>query len=337
MSSNRQAGPVTTPLTAPGGSDWIRPLGATGLPVSAVAVGGSPLGSMPEVFGHALSYDDGVALAAYALDSPVRVIDTANGYSDGESERRIGAAIAARGGLPADFLVATKVDAQGRDYSGARVRASVAESQQRLGLDHLPLVYLHDPEQHDFAELSAPGGAVATLMALRDEGVIGHVGLAGGNVHEMARYLDLGGFEVLLVHNRWTLVDRSATDLIAQAEQSGIAIVNAAIYGGGLLAAPRGGSTTYGYRPAPEATLRAVAAMDRLCTEHGTDLATAALQASVRDPRVAMTVVGLSRPSRLDALVTAVAQDLPADLFTALEDLLPARDHWLDHRPEETS
>ncbi len=90
------------------------------------------------------------------------------------------------------------------------MRASVAESKQRLGLDHLPLVYLHDPEYHDFDELSAPGGAVDTLMELRDEGEIGHVGLAGGTVQEMSRYLDLGGFEVLLVHNRWTLVDRSA-------------------------------------------------------------------------------------------------------------------------------
>ena len=321
-------------MTAPGRTDWVRPLGSTALPVTAVAVGGAPLGSMPENFGHEVSYDDGVALAAYVLDSPVRVLDTANGYSGGESERRIGAAIAARGGLPADFLVTTKVDARGRDYSGARVRASVAESKQRLGLDTLPLVFLHDPEFHDFDELAAPGGAVETLMALREEGEIGHVGLAGGPVQEMARYLDLGGFEVLLVHNRWTLVDHSAAELIEQAEQAGVALVNAAVYGGGLLAQPQGGSTTYGYRPAHAATLEAVAAMDQLCREAGTDLATAALQASVRDPRVAMTVVGLSRPARLDALVGSLAADLPESLFEALADLLPSRDHWLDFQQD---
>lgn len=314
-------------------SNWVRPLGTTNLPVTAVAVGGSPLGSMPEIFGQEVSYDDGVALAAYVLDSPVRVLDTANGYSDGESERRIGAAVANRGGLPADFLVATKVDARGRDYSAARVRASVAESQQRLGLDHLPLVYLHDPEQHDFDSLAGPGGAVEALMALRDEGVVGHVGLAGGAVQEMSRYLALGGFEVLLVHNRWTLVDRSATDLIAQAEELGVAVVNAAVYGGGLLAKP-GSTTKYGYREASPVTLAAVEAMARLCVEHGTDLATAALQASVRDPRVTMTVVGLSRPSRLDSLVAALEVDLPDDLFDQLADRLPSRDHWLDFRQD---
>jgi D-threo-aldose 1-dehydrogenase len=319
-------------VTAPGSEDWVRPLGGTGLSVTAVAVGGAPLGSMPENFGHEVSYDDGVALAAYVLDSPVRVLDTSNGYSGGESERRIGAAIAQRGGLPEDFLLATKVDARGKDYSGARVRASVAESQERLGLDHLPLVYLHDPEYHDFDELSAPGGAVDTLMMLREEGVIGHVGLAGGTVQEMQRYLALGGFEVLLVHNRWTLVDRSATELVAQAEDLGVAVVNAAVYGGGILAKP-GSTTKYGYREASPQTLAAVEAMRGVCAEHGTDLATAALQASVRDPRVSTTVVGLSRPARLDALVASLGADLPDALFDALEELCPPREHWLDFQP----
>lgn len=319
-------------MTAPGRPDWVRPLGSTGLQVTAVAVGGASLGSTPENVGHEVGYEGGVALVEHVLASPVRVLDTANGYGGGESERRIGAGIARYGGLPADFLVTTKVDARDADYSGDRVRASVAESKQRLGLDTLPLVFLHDPEFHDFDELSAPGGAVATLLRLRDEGEIGHLGLAGGTVQEMARYLALGGFEVLLVHNRWTLVDHSAAELIDQAEEAGVALVNAAIYGGGLLANPRGGSTSYGYRPAHPATLRAVAAMDRLCSEAGTDLATAALQASVRDPRVATTVVGLSRPRRLDGLVSALATDLPDDLFDALADLLPSRDHWLDSR-----
>jgi D-threo-aldose 1-dehydrogenase len=316
-------------MSAPGSADWLRPLGSTGLTVSAVTVGGAPLGSMPENFGHELDRGDAVALVAYVLDSPVRVIDTANGYSGGESERRIGAAIAERGGLPPDFLVATKVDAAGRDYSGARVRASVAESKQRLGLDHLPLVFLHDPEGHDFAELSGPGGAVETLMALRAEGEIGHVGLAGGNAPEMQRYLALGGFEALLVHNRWTLVDHSASALLDQAQEAGVAVVNAAIYGGGILAKP-GTTNRYAYREASSATLAAVEAMAALCAEHGTDLATAALQASVRDPRVATTAVGLSSPARLDALLAALEVDLPDRLFDALDELRPAPQHWLE-------
>jgi D-threo-aldose 1-dehydrogenase len=318
-------------MITPESDNWRRPLGPTGLEVTAVTVGGAPLGSMPQNFGKEVAYADGVALAAYVLDSPVRVLDTANGYSAGESERRIGAAIAAHGGLPSDFLITTKVDATGQDYSGARVRASVAESKQRLGLDELPLVFLHDPEFHDWADLTAPGGAVETLMALRDEGEIGHVGLAGGTSQEMSRYLALGGFEVLLVHNRWTLVDQGAAELITQAEELKIPVVNAAIYGGGLLAAPRSGKTTYAYRPAHEETLAAVQAMDRVCTAHGTDLATAALQVSVRDPRVTSTIVGLSSPARLDTLLASLTADLPGDLFEELDSLRPRAELWIDH------
>jgi D-threo-aldose 1-dehydrogenase len=168
-------------------------------------------------------------------------------------------------------------------------------------------------------------------MTLRDEGEIGHVGLAGGQVQQMSRYLALGGFEVLLVHNRWTLVDRSATELIAQAEDDGVAVVNAAIYGGGILAKP-GSTRQYGYRPASEATLRAIDAMADLCQQHGTDLATAALHASVSDPQISTTVVGLSRPSRLDALVDSLSVELPPGLLEELNDLRPVREHWLDFR-----
>jgi D-threo-aldose 1-dehydrogenase len=317
-------------MTSTTGPDWVRPLGSTGLRVSAVCAGGSPLGSMPEAFGYELSYADGVAMVEAILTSPIRWIDTSNGYSDGESERRIGAGLTAAGGLPADFLIATKVDARGRDYSGDRVRASVAESKERLGLPFLPLVYLHDPEQHDFDDIARPGGAVDTLLQLKEEGAIGHVGLAGGDVHVMSRYLALGVFEVLLVHNRWTLVDHSATDLISQAEDLDVAVVNAAIYGGGILANPSGSNQNYGYRPATDETLKAIAAMEQACHEAGTDLATAALQASVNDPRITATIVGMSRPSRLSRIVSSLDAALPPALFEHLGELLPAQHNWLD-------
>lgn len=316
-------------MTTPSSPDWVRPLGATGLDVTALSVGGGPLGSIPVQAGREGAQDDGVALAAYVLGSPCRVLDTSNGYSGGESERRIGAAVALRGGLPDDFLVMTKVDARDGDYSGDRVRASVAESKERLGLDTLPMVFLHDPEYFDFAQMSAPGGAVDTLVRLREEGEIGHVGLAGGPAPEMQRYLALGVFEVLLVHNRWTLVDRSATALLEQAEQAGIPLVNAAVHGGGILGKP-GTTTQYAYREAEPAVFAAVDAMARLCEEHGTTLATAALQASVRDPRVTTTLVGLSSPARLDSLLGSLEEDLPDDLFAGLEALRPAPEHWLE-------
>jgi D-threo-aldose 1-dehydrogenase len=345
---------TTPPLASPAGSAWTRPLGRTGLAVTAVTVGGSPLGSMPQLYGRDVSVDEGVATARATLESPIRSIDTSNGYSDGESERRIGAAIAEVGGVPADFVVMTKVDARGGDYSGDRVRASVDESRARLGLDHLPLVHLHDPENFDFAELSAPGGAVDALVALKESGVVGAIGLAGGRVQEIAKYLALGVFDVLLVHNRWTLLDRSARHLLDEAVDRGMGVLNAAVYGGGILASAGPGSAagsasgsdpgsgsgsagargsapaTYGYRPAPPEILDAVARMHEVCSRHGTDLRTAALQFSLRDDRFASTVVGMSKPSRIGDTLDAASQPLPDDLWAELESLLPPERVWLD-------
>jgi D-threo-aldose 1-dehydrogenase len=322
----------TTDIDIAGGRPWLRPLGATGLTVSAVCVGAAPLGSMPQNFGYEVAEEDGVALVTEILRSPLRFLDTSNGYSGGESERRVGLGIARAGGLPDDFVIATKVDAKEGDYSGARVRASVDESRARLGLDVLPMVYLHDPEFFEFEEIAESGGAVDTLVRLRDDGVIGHLGLAGGDVHEMARYLDLGVFEVVLVHNRWTLVDRSAGDLLDQAAGLGVAVVNAAIYGGGLLAKPGSGSRSYGYRPAAEATLDAVRDLAALCDGFGTDLPSAALAASLRDDRITSTVVGFSRPERIPALLEAARLRLPDEFWSEAEGLLPSRDNWLDFR-----
>jgi D-threo-aldose 1-dehydrogenase len=306
--------------------NWLRPLGSTGLTVSAVCAGGSGLGSMPAVFGYDVTRRQAIELVLRVFDSPLTWIDTSNGYSDGESEIRIGLAIKEHGGLPDGFLVATKVDARDGDYSGARVRASVAESKERLGLDELPLVYLHDPEFHDFDSMR---DAVDTLMQLRADGEIGHVGLAGGDTRELGRYLDLGGFEVLLVHNRWSLVDHSAGEIFSRARSEGIAVVNAAIYGGGILANPAG-ATKYAYREAAPAVLDAVAEMDKACQEYGVDLATAALRHSVDDPGIAGTVVGITKPARVDALEASLAVDLPRDLLNRLGSLLPDRQYWVE-------
>ncbi|TCC30604.1 aldo/keto reductase [Kribbella sindirgiensis] len=306
--------------------NWLRPLGSTGLTVSAVGAGGSGIAGMPAVFGYDVTAQEAVDLVLRVFDSPLTWIDTSNGYGDGSSETRIGQAIREYGGLPEGFLVVTKVDAKDGDYSGARVRASVAESKERLGLDELPLVHLHDPEAHDFESMR---DAVDTLMQLRADGEIGHVGLAGGDTRELSRYLDLGGFEVLLVHNRWSLVDHSAGGIFQRARAEGIAVVNAAVYGGGILANPAG-ATKYAYREAPAAVLQAVAEMDKACQEYGTDLATAALRHSIDDPGIAGTVVGISKPARVDALLAAQDADLPDELLNRLGSLLPDRQYWVE-------
>lgn len=319
-----------TPPVVPEMRWSLQPLGATGLEVSPITLGGAPLGGMPENFGYDVTENDAVAFVRAVLDSDIRTIDTSNGYSSGRSEQRIGRAIAEHGGLPEDVVVITKVDASGSDYSGERVRRSLAESRGRLGIAPLPIVHLHDPEFHDFAQLTGAGGAVAALIEARERGEIGHLGLAGGDVREMARYLELGVFEVVLVHNRWTLVDRSAGPLIERARQLGAAVVNAAVLGGGILVDGAGHKTDYGYRPASPQTLAAIDAMRAVCRRWGTDLATAAIRFSTRDPSIDTTIVGLSKIGRIDPTIAAATIDLPLEFWNELEDLLPAAENWLD-------
>jgi D-threo-aldose 1-dehydrogenase len=311
---------------------WMRPLGATGLQVSALCLGGGPLGSMPRLFGEETPQERGIATVLAALDSPICFIDTSNGYSDGESERRIGEALRRVGGVPEGFVVETKTDPKDGDYSGERARRSVEESMERLGLDRLPMVHLHDPETWEFDDIAGAGGAVQALVDLREQGVVGSIGLAGGDVRIMARYLALEVFDVLLVHNRWTLVDRSAAGVIAEARRQGMGVLNAAVYGGGILAHQQdeGSPTTYGYRPAPRPVLGAVSAMRAVCARYGTDLPTASLQFSIRDDTFASTIVGMSRPERIAPAVAAAQTPLPDDLFAELESLLPAEEFWLD-------
>ncbi|MEJ5943707.1 aldo/keto reductase [Pseudokineococcus basanitobsidens] len=323
-------------MITPEDAAWTRPLGTTGLTVTAIGVGASPLGGLPASDGPGDDRAGGVELVRAVLRSPLRLVDTANGYRD--SERHIGAAITAEGGLPDDVLVPTKVDPLGGDYSGDRVRASLAESRERLGLDHLPLVHLHDPEGWDFDDLSAPGGAVDALVAARESGEVGRIGLAGGDVHQVRRYLDLGVFDVLLVHNRLTLVDRSAEELVEAAVGRGLAVVNAAVYGGGALARQEppadGGTEEYAYRPAHPATAQAIRDLRALCARYGTDLPTAALQHSLRDERVATTLVGMTRVERIDQVLAAAAAEVPEDFWAEAAELVPPREAWVDFQQD---
>ncbi len=223
-------------------------------------------------------------------------------------------------------MLATKADADpvSGDFSGDRVRRSVEESLERLGLDRIQLMYLHDPEFHlSFAEAMAPGGAIAALTQLRDEGVLGHLGVAGGHVLLLADFIATGLLDVVLCHNRFTLIDRSAEPLMEAARQCGVAFVNAAPYGGGILAQGPDAQPRYAYEPAAAAIRDAVLAMQAACSAHGVPLAAAALQFSVRDPRVASTVVGVSDPGRIEETAALMAHHVPDELWAELELLTP--------------
>jgi D-threo-aldose 1-dehydrogenase len=288
---------------------------------------------MPALYGYEVAQERAEATILAAFRSPFNFMDTSNNYGGGAAERRIGRALAAAGGPPPGFVLATKVDADPAtgDFSGQRVRRSVAESQQRLGLDQVPLMYLHDPEYHlTFAEAMAAGGPVEALVELRDRGLLGHLGIAGGPIGLMRDFIATGLFEVVLNHNRYTLIDRSAEPLMDDACQRGVAFVNGAPYGGGILAKGPDVQPKYAYQPAGDDVTKAVRAMRRACAAHGVPLPAAALQFSLRDPRVTATVVGISEPARVDQVTALMAEPIGDDLWAELDSLTVTSASWLN-------
>lgn len=303
-------------------------LGRTGLEVSRLCVGTSPLANMAPLYGYDVAEAQALATVEAVFDSPVNFLDTSNGYgADGLAERRVGQAIRRRGGLPDGFILQTKVDPDPvtRDYSGARVRASVEESLERLGVDRLPILALHDPEfmsQDGFA----PGGALEALVALRDSGVAAHLAVASGSLEVSERYLETGEFDAVLIHNRYTLLNRSAEALFAKAHADGVGVLNAAPYGGGMLAKGPQAQPRYMYRERGDAFGASAAAMAAACERAGVPLAAAALQFSVRSPLVDSTVVGVSRPERVRQTLDLLAVEIPDALWEELDALAPAED-----------
>jgi len=260
----------------------------------------------------------------------VRLLDTSNGYGGGNSERLLGEVLRERGGVPEGVLVSTKVDPdRSGDFSGARVRRSLEESCERLGLDYLPLLFLHDPERTGFEECMAPGGAVPALVALKEEGIVGHLGVAGGPVGLMERYVKTGMFEVLLTHNRLTLLDRSASSLADLCARVGVALINAAPFGGGLLARGPASEGNYAYRRAPDGLVSRAKEIEASCGRYGVPMAVAALQFSMRDPRVSSTVVGVTRPERVDQAIEMAAYEVPPALWEELAVLAAPQELWL--------
>jgi D-threo-aldose 1-dehydrogenase len=300
-----------------------KPLGKTGLLVTPLCVGTSALGNFPAQYGYEVSTERAVATLHRVFESPVNFIDTSNEYGKGESERRIGRVLAERGGLPEGFVLATKVDPLpgSSDFSGERVRASVGESLERLGLERLQLVFLHDPEKITFEEATAAGGAVEALVRLRDEGSIEHLGVAGGPIDMMLQYLRIGIFEVVISHNRYTLIDQSAEPLLKEAAEAGIGFINAAPYGGGILVKGPDVVPKYCYQPASESTLHRVQQMKTLCQEHNVPLPAAALQFSMREERIASTIVGITEPERIEQTLELAEWAIPKALWEELDPL----------------
>lgn len=298
-----------------------RPFGATGFQVTPICVGGAPLGDMPETFAYSAPEDQALATIRATFNSPINFLDTAAIYGFGESERRIGIVIREMGGLPAGFVLATKGDRDPdtNSFSGEQFKRSVEGSLERLGLDHLQYVYIHDPEHTTFEDIMAPGGAFETLRSYKEQGVIGHIGMSGGPIAMLMRYIETGLFSAVETHNRYTLINRSADPLLDLCHQMGVAVANAAPYGSGILAKGPDAYARYAYQDAPEEIVERTRKLAAVCQEYDVPLIAAALQFSLRDPRVTTTVVGMTKPERVQQTIDLATLTLPDELWPALD------------------
>lgn len=301
----------------------LRTLGSTGLQVTPICIGAAPLGNMPETFAYAVPEERALATIRTFFASPLNFLDTAASYGDGESERRIGIVLGELGGLPPGFVLATKADRdmQTGVFTGAQMRRSVERSLRLLGLQQLQLVYLHDPEHISFEEAMQPSGPVEVLQQSKEEGLIAHLGVAGGPIDMMIRFVETGLFEAAITHNRFTLLNREADPLWEVCARRGVAALNAAPYGSGLLAKGPRAYPRYMYSQASPELLRRAGQMEEACVRYGLPLAAAALQFSLRDARISSTIVGTTRPERLAETLELAQQPIPHELWAELDSI----------------
>jgi len=295
-----------------------RRLGRSPVLVTEYSLGGAPLGNLFAP----VTADEARAVVDAAWDGGVRAFDTAPHYGLGLSERRLGAALRDR---PRDeYVISTKVgrilrpvpgppygpDPDGfavpadhvreHDYSGDGVRASLEASLERLGLDRVDIVLIHDPDDH---EEKAFREAYPALEKLRAEGTVRAIGAGMNQAAMLTRFITDTDIDVVLLAGRYTLLDRSAADeLLPAAADRGVSVIAGGVFNSGLLARP-GPGATYDYQSAPAPLLDRALALEDTCTRHGVPLRAAAARFPLTHPAVASTLIGARTAAEIgDAL-----------------------------------
>ena len=304
-------------------------LGHTDLRVPKLCFGTSALGDMPDTYGYGVSEEQAKQTIREVFSGPVAFLDTSRNYGLGRSEERIGSVIRERGGLPDGFVLSTKLDRDpetGR-FDAAQARRSLEESLDSLGLDSVHLLHLHDPEHSaSLTEITGPNGALRELFKMRDEGLATAVGLAAGRIDVMMPLLSEWDFDALITHNRHTLVNRNAEPMIDFAHGRGIAVLNAAPYGSGVLAKGSEQYARYAYQEATNEVLEPIQRVEAVCRRHGVPVGAVALQFSTRDHRITSTICGITRSERIAQTLEWAHWPVPEELWSELASLPFTRD-----------
>ena len=274
--------------------------------VSEICFGTSALGNMPDTYGYEVNPSIAEETILAILNGPSNFIDTSRNYGMGRSEKLIGNVFKSLGGKPNDIILATKID---RDTAtnildrDATLK-SFEQSIKALETEKIDILHLHDPEHcKDLNDITCKGGALDTLFQLKEEGSVTLVGLAMGKVEMMYDLIQKWPFDVMINHNRFTLLNRQADKLFNLAKKKGIKIFNAAPFCGGILAKGTKETNRLVYQEVSEKKLKPVFDLEKICLKYNIPLGAAALQFSMKDPRISSTIVGITKKSRIDQIV----------------------------------
>lgn len=317
----------------------MTPLGRGGVEVTSLGFGVAALGNLYTPVGDEQAH----AAVQAAWERGIRYFDTAPHYGLGLSERRLGEAL--REYDRADYTVSTKVgrrlepaDGTGDDlangfavpathrrvwdFTADGVRRTLEASLERLGLDRVDIVYLHDPDDH--AEEAFREGYPA-LEKLRSEGVVGAIGAGMNQAEMLARFVRDTDVDVVLCAGRYTLLDQSAaTELLPEAVRRGVSVVIGGAFNSGLLADPTR-HPTYNYTQAPEDLLDRALRIKAVAERHGTTLRAAALAFCSAHPAVASVLAGARSAAEVHDCADQFATPVPDAFWRELRaaGLLP--------------
>ena len=310
-------------------------LGSSGLEVTRLGLGCASLGGL---YGD-IPDEQAYAVVHKALDLGLNLIDTAPLYGSGKSEIRVGQALK---DVPRDsYVLASKVGrvlepAEGTDrgmgifgnpppfrpvfdFSHDGVMRSVEESLERLKLDRIDILHIHDPDNH-YEE--AIGSAYPALDQLRSDGTIKAVS-AGMNQWEMlARFAREGEFDCFLLAGRYSLLEQESLDeLMPLCLEKNIGIMAGGTYNSGILAKTSGGEgAMYNYSEPPADMVEKARRIEAVTTRHGVDIKAAASQFALAHPAVTCIIPGTRRPERVQENYDLLEVDIPAQLWAELRD-----------------
>lgn len=295
-----------------------REIGRTGMKVSALSFGASSLGS---VF-RDTKESEAIAAVHTAVEMGMNFIDVSPYYGHYKAETVLGKALRE---MRDRYYLSTKVGRYGKDgvntwdYSGRRATESVYESMERLGVDYIDLINVHDIEFADLHQVVEE--TLPALVELREKGVVGHVGITDLQLENLQWVVDHaapGTVESILNFCHFTLNDDKLLDFLDYFEKRGIGVINASPLSMGLLS-QRG---VPAWHPAPASLMEACRRAVEHCSAKGYPIEKLAMQFSVSEPRIATTLFSSANPANVAKNIAYVSEQPDMELVSEVKRII---------------